>query len=71
MVEQVSRKLEELGQGLLRGRTDTRRNLNAEVLREAHQRRRLVLPASSRHAIRLRSGMVTMRSRQLLFFAGR
>jgi hypothetical protein len=38
---------------------------------EAQQRRRLVLPASSRHTIHLRPGMVTMRSRQLLFSMGR
>jgi hypothetical protein len=49
-----------------------RGNLNAEVLREAQQQRwRLVPRASSRHAIHLRPGMVTMKSRQLLFFAGR
>jgi hypothetical protein len=35
------------------------------------QRRRLVPPASSRHALHLRLRMVTMRSRQLLFFVGR
>jgi hypothetical protein len=58
-------------EGPLQGRTDARRNLNAEVLREAQQRRRLVPRASSRHAIHLQPRMVTMRSRQLLFFAGR
>jgi hypothetical protein len=54
-------------QGPLRGRTDVRHNLNAKVLREAQQRRRLVSPASSRHAIHLQPGMVTMKSGQLLF----
>jgi hypothetical protein len=58
-------------QGSLQGRTDALRNLNAEVLREVQQRRRLVPPASSQQAIHLRPGMVTMRGRQLLFFVGR
>jgi hypothetical protein len=48
-----------------------RHNLNPEVLREAQQRRRLVPPASSQHAILLWPRMVTMKSRQLLFFSGR
>jgi hypothetical protein len=57
----------EVRQGPLQGCTDARRNLNAEVLREAHKWRWLVPPASFWHAFHLRSGMVTMRSRQLLF----
>jgi hypothetical protein len=51
----------------LQGCTDTCLNLNAEVLREVQQRRWLVPPTSSRHAIHLRPGMVTMRTRQSLF----
>jgi hypothetical protein len=60
----------EVSQGPLRGRTDARRNLNAEILREAQQQRRQVSRASSRHAIHLWPGMVMMRSRQLLFLMG-
>jgi hypothetical protein len=59
----------EISQGPLRVRSDAHRNFNAEILREVQQRRR-VPPASSRHAIHLRPGMVTMRSRQLLLFCG-
>jgi hypothetical protein len=47
------------------------RSLKVEVLMEAQQRRQLVPLASSRYAIHLRPGMVTMRSRKLSFFVGR